>query len=204
MALSDDIELLGGITLFEGFPAEQLRLLAFGSRRLFLRGGEVLFQEGDASDGGYVIVKGQLDLTVMAGNREKVLSSQLAGSLVGEVALVTSNRRVTNAIARTNCELIFMPRELFLRMLREYPELAASMHQRLADAVRLMMKDMSEVHHKMALQLDDVIADPAIDGEGTALALMEARCPGCGERVHPATSSLSAVVPQWQWQDATA
>ena len=72
MALSDDIELLGGITLFEGFPAEQLRLLAFGSRRLFLRGGEVLFQEGDASDGGYVIVKGQLDLTVMAGNREKI------------------------------------------------------------------------------------------------------------------------------------
>jgi len=149
MTLSDDIELLGRITLFEGFPVEQLRLLAFGSRRLFLRGGEVLFQEGDPSDGGYVVVKGQLDLTVMAGNREKVLSSQLAGSLVGEVALVTNNRRVTNAIARTNCELIFMPRELFLRMLREYPELAASMHQRLADAVRLMMKDMSEVHHKM-------------------------------------------------------
>ena len=149
MTLSDDIELLGRITLFEGFPVEQLRLLAFGSRRLFLRGGEVLFQEGDSSDGGYVVVKGQLDLTVMAGNREKVLSSQLAGSLVGEVALVTSNRRVTNAIARTNCELIFMPRELFLRMLREYPELAASMHQRLANAVRLMMKDMSEVHHKM-------------------------------------------------------
>ena len=61
-----------------------------------------------------------------------------------------------------------------------------------------------EVHHKMALQLDDIIADPSIDGEGTALALMEARCPGCGERVHPATSSLSAVVPQWQCQDATA
>lgn len=61
-----------------------------------------------------------------------------------------------------------------------------------------------EVHQKIALQLDEIIADPAIDGEGTALALMEARCPGCGERVHPATSALSAVVPQWQWQEATA
>ncbi|MCB1416725.1 MAG: cyclic nucleotide-binding domain-containing protein [Nitratireductor sp.] len=166
MALSDDIELLGGITLFDGFPAEQLRLLAFGSRRLFLRGGEVLFQEGDASDGGYVIVKGQLDLTVMAGNREKILSSQLAGSLVGEVTLVTSNRRVTNAIARTNCELIFMPRELFLRMLREYPELAASMHRRLADSVRLMMKDMSEVHHKMESIPNLHLAIEPQDGEG--------------------------------------
>ena len=61
-----------------------------------------------------------------------------------------------------------------------------------------------EVHQKIALRLDDIIADPAIDGEGTAKALMEARCPGCGERVHPATSALSAVVPQWQWQERTA
>ena len=57
-----------------------------------------------------------------------------------------------------------------------------------------------EVHRRIALQLDAIIADPAIDGEGTAKALMEARCPGCGERVLPATSSLSAVVPKWQWQ----
>lgn len=61
-----------------------------------------------------------------------------------------------------------------------------------------------EVHQKIALQLDDIIADPSIDGEGTAKALMEARCSGCGERVHPATSALSAVVPQWQWQERTA
>lgn len=60
-----------------------------------------------------------------------------------------------------------------------------------------------QVHHKMALELDDIIADPAIDGEGTAKALMEARCPGCGQRVQPATSSISAVVPQWQWHEQT-
>ena len=55
-----------------------------------------------------------------------------------------------------------------------------------------------EVHSKIASKLDDIIADPVIDGEQTALALMEARCPGCRERVHPATSSLSAVIPQWK------
>ena len=54
------------------------------------------------------------------------------------------------------------------------------------------------VHEKIATRLDMIIADPAIDGEQTALALMEARCPGCNGRVHPATSSLSAVIPQWK------
>lgn len=61
-----------------------------------------------------------------------------------------------------------------------------------------------QVHEKLSLDLDRIIEDPSIDGERTAMALMEARCPGCGERVHPARSSLSAVIPQWQWADATA
>lgn len=59
----------------------------------------------------------------------------------------------------------------------------------------------SEVHEKMAIRLDEIIADPQIDGEGTALALMQARCPGCGQRVHPKNSAISAVVPKWQWSD---
>ena len=42
-----------------------------------------------------------------------------------------------------------IPRELFLRMLQEYPELAARMHQRLAVSVKGMMKEMSGIHEKM-------------------------------------------------------
>lgn len=60
-----------------------------------------------------------------------------------------------------------------------------------------------QVHEPMAHKLDEIIADPAIDGEGTALALMEARCPGCGQRVHPATRSPGEVVTQWQWVDTS-
>lgn len=56
----------------------------------------------------------------------------------------------------------------------------------------------SQSHGKIAANLDGIIADPAIDGEQTSLALMQARCPGCGERVEPATSRISAVIPQWK------
>ena len=60
------------------------------------------------------------------------------------------------------------------------------------------------VHSKIATRLDRVIADPAVDGEQTALALMEARCPGCSERVHPDTSNISAVIPKWKSQSINA
>ncbi|MCB1387519.1 MAG: cyclic nucleotide-binding domain-containing protein [Nitratireductor sp.] len=149
MTLADDIALFSAITLFEDFPPEQLRMLAFGSRRQFLRGGEVLFLAGDPSDGGYVVVTGQIDLSVRAGETEKLLASQLAGSLIGEAALVTANRRASDAVARTNAELIFVPRDLFRRMLQEYPELAATLHARLAATVRGMMRQMSGVSETM-------------------------------------------------------
>jgi len=55
-----------------------------------------------------------------------------------------------------------------------------------------------EVHGKIAARLDRIIADPTIDGEQTSLALMEARCPGCHQRVEPATARISVVIPQWK------
>lgn len=149
MTLNDDIDRLSRISLFVDFPAEQLRLLAFGSKRQLLRGEEVLFSEGETADGGYVVVSGQVDIVVIRGNREIILASQLENSLIGEMALITNNKRVASAVARTNVELLFIPRELFKRMLFEYPNLALLMHQRITQSVRLLLSQMSEVQTKL-------------------------------------------------------
>ena len=53
-------------------------------------------------------------------------------------------------------------------------------------------------HERIAAELDRIIADPAIGGERTALAMMEARCPACRCRVSPATAHPSAVLPKWR------
>jgi CRP-like cAMP-binding protein len=150
MTLSQDIELLSRVSLFEGFPDEQLRLLAFGSKRMFLRGGEIVFRDGAPSDGGYIVVSGQVDILVERNGRELILASQLENSLIGEVALITENRRVATALARTNCELIFIPRDLFKRMLSEYPHLAEHLHQRISVSVRAMLKEMEAVRTRLS------------------------------------------------------
>jgi CRP-like cAMP-binding protein len=149
MTLSDDITRLSSVRLFSGFSHEQLRLLAFGSKRLFLRSGEELFREGQISDGGYLLINGQVDIFVERNGKDHILSSQLANSLIGEMALVTPNRRAANAIARSNSELLHIPRELFKRMLGEYPELAALLHEQISGSVKIMLKQMNEVHEKM-------------------------------------------------------
>ena len=62
MSLDSDIKVLERVKLFEGFEPEHLRLLAFGADSQVFEEGQILYSRGDASDGGYVVVEGRVDL----------------------------------------------------------------------------------------------------------------------------------------------
>lgn len=149
MALEEDIELLASVEMFREFPEEQLRLIAFGTEREYLPGGRELFVQGDEAGGGYVVAKGQIDIVTYRGRREIILDSCLSGSLIGELALITRNQRIVNAVARTNSEVLYIPRLLFHRMLNAYPETAAVLHDRISQSVRRLTHQMSRVRDKM-------------------------------------------------------
>ena len=50
MALDDEIRILSGVRLFEGFSQEQLRLLAFGAETMHLSADRKLYREDDDAD----------------------------------------------------------------------------------------------------------------------------------------------------------
>jgi CRP-like cAMP-binding protein len=65
------------------------------------------------------------------------------------MALITRNTRVATAIARNNVEALHIPRELFNRMLSEYPDLAVILHQRITRTVGFLLEDIGKVQEKM-------------------------------------------------------
>ena len=149
MGLDTDLEALCSVQLFEGFPKEQLRLLAFGATRKFVRPDEIIFRQNDLSEGGYVVVSGQVDLVVYKDKLEIPLASYMKDSLVGEIALISTNRRVATAISRADTELIHIPRELFHRMLMEYPELAVLLYQRIGTSIKKILTQLEQVQIKL-------------------------------------------------------
>jgi CRP-like cAMP-binding protein len=160
MTLDQDIALLSRVGLFQGFTPEQLRLIAFGAERERLSDGSVLYRENETANGGYVVAQGQIDLVLSKRRRELVLDSCTQGGLVGEMALLTSNRRSTDAVARGDSEVLYIPRALFHRMLREYPETAAFLHGRIAQAVRRLVNQIEEVNSRLG-HISPLIADAA-------------------------------------------
>lgn len=131
MALDDDIRILAGVRLFEGFTAEQLRLLAFGAERLTLPAGRRLFRQDDAADCAYVVTQGYVGLFYEDASERVAVAEVGPGTLVGELALIADTRRLTGAEANDDSELLRIDRRVFRRILEEYPETAVTLHRRI-------------------------------------------------------------------------
>jgi CRP-like cAMP-binding protein len=131
MALDDDIRILSGVRLFEGFTLEQLRLLAFGAEQISLPANRRLFREEDEADAGYVVISGVINLFREDDTAKSPVGIAGPGSMIGELALIADTRRLTSAEATEDSELLRLSRKMFRRILDEYPDIAVVLYERI-------------------------------------------------------------------------
>ncbi|KAA0969673.1 cyclic nucleotide-binding domain-containing protein [Aureimonas fodinaquatilis] len=132
MGLESDIALLGTVPLFANMTRDQLRLLAFGAEHRWLTPGEILFREDSRADAGFVVVSGFIELH--RGRDEKAPEARLGpGAILGELSLIAETRRLSTAVSTQDSEVIRIGRQLFRRILEEYPEIAALIHSQISD-----------------------------------------------------------------------
>jgi CRP-like cAMP-binding protein len=141
LALEDDIRILRAAPLLSDIPIDGLRLLAFSAETRALGTDEVLFRAGDEAGGGFVLVSGTL--TLQTGTREPVRVDK-PSRLIEELALFCEVTRSSTAKAERT-RLLQLPRPAFMRMLNEYPQAAAKLHERLAQRLRSDAAELGEI-----------------------------------------------------------
>lgn len=164
MSLDSDINLLARVRLFEGFEPDHLRLLAFGAEARTMGAGTRIFRENTLSDGGYVIVRGEVEL--VSGTKNSVVSRHGEASLIGEMALISETMTPATAVAVDNTEVLKIPRPLFRRMLQEYPQLAGLLQERIGASVNEFMAQLETIRAKLD-HASDLAARPkkTVDAE---------------------------------------
>ncbi|MEO5758523.1 MAG: cyclic nucleotide-binding domain-containing protein [Mesorhizobium sp.] len=145
MALDDDIRILSAVRLFEGFTQEQLRLLAFGAETTLLQADRKLYREDDEADSAYVVVSGRIALYREQDGERLPLGTAGPGTMLSELALIADTRRLTSASAATDSEVIRLSRKMFRRILEEYPDVAAQLHQRISEEFQAMIRRIEEL-----------------------------------------------------------
>jgi len=117
---TDPFELIRDAKFFGGLSEAACQKLAALSRRRTIEKRELLFMEGSEGKAVYLLTSGSLQLvkTNMDG-KETVIKTVKEGELFAEVILFEKPRYPVTAIARTNIEVIELPRAGFLNLLDE-------------------------------------------------------------------------------------
>lgn len=135
------------IDLFSGFDEEQFKLLSFVSDSWELAPGDVLYEAGEAADGAYVLASGRLE----AVHPEAEGGARYAVSppaLIGELGLMLTRPRATTVTALVRSQVLFVPREPFLKILRQDPELAAEVAEVLRAELARYLESISALKSK--------------------------------------------------------
>lgn len=149
MALADTIWTLSRTPLFRLLDAEALRLIAFSAETRKLRPGEVLFSVGERSDGGYVVLEGEVEIRPAAGESFRAGS----GALIGRNALFVRLQRPSTTVATDEALLLRVSPTLMRRILEEFPDGAQAIRDEIASDLSDLTDSLDQVRD-MLLAVD--------------------------------------------------
>lgn len=148
MAFDNTISVLKRAPVIGLFEDEALRVIANVADARRLRPGEVLFRQGDRSDGGYVVTSGSIAVGREGDEEEAALLGP--GSLIGEVALFLRMQRPATAVAREPTSVLRVSPTLMKRVLQEYPSAADRMAEVLSRDLEALAAGLGRVEQLFA------------------------------------------------------
>lgn len=121
--------------------------------RLQAAKGDVIIRQGDPGDSLYLVLSGQLNVVSSdASGREIVLTVLEPGRTVGEISLLTGERRTATVVAVEDSQLLRYSRENFQALQEKYP-------QQMEKAVLSIIQRLEEAHLSSALRQSRVLGD---------------------------------------------
>ena len=123
----DRMELLSNIALFKDFSDELLEAITNSFHLKELKPEEVLFNEGDAGESLFFLVEGLLEVSSQAEGEKKHLSFLRPGSFLGEMALLTGEKRSADVTSSTESLVGELTKDSIMSLATENPEVLKKM-----------------------------------------------------------------------------
>jgi signal transduction histidine kinase len=128
---------LAAVPLFAGLGSEDLRSIAAAGRTRTLAADRIVFGEGDASDGLYVILDGSVRIYKRDHDGTEVdLHKAAAGGYFGELALIDGGPRSASVATLAPGDFFILERPVFVGLLSQSPQMLATVLSNLSSAVR--------------------------------------------------------------------
>jgi len=123
--------------------SERVQILIIGQVRT-VKAGEVLFREGDAGDGLYIVMKGSVRISKQGATGEEALAVLEPPAFFGEMALIDLAARAADAIANEDSELFFLPLQELRSVIDAYHKLALKVLYALCEVLAQRLRETNE------------------------------------------------------------
>jgi CRP-like cAMP-binding protein len=144
MSLKEEVELLQRIPLFAQIEPAKLKLLAFTSERVAFDPGQLLFQQGDMGDAAYIVIEGEAEVLVDTAAGAAVVATLGKDAVVGEIAILCDVPRTATVRAKGRLVTLRISKELFVRLVTEFPQMAIAIMRELAHRLELTNQRLRE------------------------------------------------------------
>ena len=132
MSLNEEVQILRNIPLFARMDPSKLKLLAFTSERMTFPGGETLFRQGDLADCAYIVIGGDAEVLVDTPKGQVCVATLGRNDIVGEIAILIDVPRTATVRAKTELTTLRISKDLFFRLVTEFPQMAIEIMRVLA------------------------------------------------------------------------
>lgn len=163
--MSNAIEILRPVELFQHLNEEQLTLLAEHSREVQFRKNAILMTEGDSGESMYVIQSGLVKVFVSdEDGKELVLYEQGAGAVIGDIALLDDEPRSASVSTLEKTSAIMIGKASFIQCLKESPEMGLGIIRSLTQRLRHATEGsrslaLDNVYRRLADKLQELGVD---------------------------------------------
>ncbi|MFZ3323005.1 MAG: cyclic nucleotide-binding domain-containing protein [Usitatibacter sp.] len=96
--------------------------------------GQAIFHEGDSGDTMFVILEGEVEISIGG----EVVETLVAGQPFGEMALIDQTPRLVTAIAKVPTVLASIPLKRFLYMVQETPYFSVQIMKVMGERLRTL------------------------------------------------------------------
>jgi hypothetical protein len=125
LALPDIVLKLKSIEIFEGLSVGELAAVASVTEDISYDSNEIVIKEGDPGDTLYLILEGKVAvIKTETDGLEVTLDHISAGDHFGEMALFEEIPRTATIRTTEPCRMLFLHKQEFDEMVREYPQIA--------------------------------------------------------------------------------
>ena len=132
MSLEQEVELMKRFPIFAKIQPAMLKLLCFSAERLTYDAGQVMFKAGDMGDAAYIVIEGNVQISVPTPTGPIVVNTLGRHDIIGEIAIFGDVPRTATATAQERVEALKISKEIFTKIIRENPDAALELIRVLA------------------------------------------------------------------------